>query len=123
VGNTSTFTYLDVAMLLARGLALWRSISAVATTDLVLGSRQVSAALSTATSSEESLEEIRARIFGNHIGNGLRSGRKVLRKNLIGDKVSSYYLKPLSEHDPMFVDTDIERCESVCLEWRPFTFF
>ena len=40
---------------------------------------------------KEYLDNVRFRIFGTHIGNGLRSGRKVLRKNLIGDKVLAWY--------------------------------
>ena len=40
---------------------------------------------------KEYLDQARFKIFGTYIGNGLRSGRKVLRKNLIGEKVMSWY--------------------------------
>lgn len=51
--------------------------------------------------------ETAARIFGNWIGNGLRSGRKVLRKNFIGEEVASYYMEPIK--DPLLDDPDEAR--------------
>mmetsp|Transcript_7127 Transcript_7127/g.14960 ORF Transcript_7127/g.14960 Transcript_7127/m.14960 type:complete len:155 (-) Transcript_7127:369-833(-) len=40
---------------------------------------------------KEYLDEARWKIFGTYPGNGLRSGRKILRKNLVGDKVLAWY--------------------------------
>lgn len=58
---------------------------------------------------QETIEEIRSRIFGTHIGDGFRSGRKVLRQKLIGEKIASYYLKPMHKDDPLFEDLEAER--------------
>jgi len=61
---------------------------------------------------KEYLDQVRWRIFGSYPGNGLRSGRKVLRKNLIGDKVLAWY--PQTETygkphrgDKLWVDPDL----------------
>ncbi len=53
--------------------------------------------------------EASARIFGNVIGNGLRSGHKVLRSKLVGEKLVSWYPKPVEKFDPMFLDPNEER--------------
>lgn len=48
-----------------------------------------------------------ARIFGTHIGNGLQSGRKELRKNLQGPKLTSWYVRPIGKDiDPLFEHPD-----------------
>lgn len=53
--------------------------------------------------------EATARIFGNVIGNGLRSGHKVLRAKLVGDKIASWYPKPVEKLDPLFEDPEESR--------------
>jgi hypothetical protein len=57
----------------------------------------------------ETLEEIRARIFGTHIGNGLRSGRKVLRTQLLGDKIVAYYPEDPRAKDPLMLSLKAEK--------------
>lgn len=48
-----------------------------------------------------------ARIFGTHIGNGLQSGRKELRRNLAGPKLTSWYVRPIGKDiDPLFQNPD-----------------
>ncbi|QDZ20577.1 hypothetical protein HOP50_04g30970 [Chloropicon primus] len=52
---------------------------------------KVSAGAKSHVVTKEYLDQVRWKIFGTYVGNGLRSGRKVLRKNLIGDKVVAWY--------------------------------
>lgn len=59
----------------------------------------------------ESIEEIRARIFGTHIGNGLRSGRKILRGQLLGEKLAAYYPEDIVKQDPLMINIRAERCD------------
>jgi len=69
-----------------------------------------SAASATSTvSPAESVEETRARIFGTHIGDGLRSGRKILRRALVGERLTSYYPPQWFGGDPLLVDVEAER--------------
>mmetsp|Transcript_1131 Transcript_1131/g.1324 ORF Transcript_1131/g.1324 Transcript_1131/m.1324 type:complete len:93 (-) Transcript_1131:489-767(-) len=53
------------------------------------------------------LFQISARIFGHHIpekpGN---LGRKILKRNLIGDKLVQWYAEDPAKYDPFFVDED-----------------
>jgi len=78
------------------GLALTRGLSSSpASTSAAAADKNAEAAAGGATPpafvTKEYLDNVRFRIFGTHVGNGLRSGRKVLRKNLIGDKVLAWY--------------------------------
>ena len=59
-------------------------------TALRLG-RMASGGAAAATAYAKRAAEAAARIFGNWIGNGERSGRKILRRNLLGDKLNNYY--------------------------------
>ena len=83
--------------LLSRGLAASTSSPSGDAEEAKPGSKaekSKGAAASTASQNvvtKDYLDQARWRIFGTHVGNGLRSGRKVLRKNLIGDKVVSWY--------------------------------
>ena len=52
---------------------------------------KVSAGAKSHVVTKEYLDQVRWKIFGTYVGNGLRSGRKVLRKNLIGDKIVAWY--------------------------------
>ena len=67
---------------------------------------------SSGAATKEYLDEVRWRIFGTYVGNGLRSGRKVLRKNLIGDKVVGWYpqsgpFAKIHKADPLWEDPDV----------------
>jgi small subunit ribosomal protein S33 len=62
---------------------------------------------------KEYLDQVRWRIFGTYVGNGLRSGRKVLRKNLIGEKVVSWYPQTgpyakIHKEDQLWKDPDVQ---------------
>ena len=57
-----------------------------------------------ATAVMTGVNEARARIFG-HVLNptGQRSPHKILRKKLIGDKVSEWYPHDIKKDDPLFM--------------------
>lgn len=82
-----------------------------ATPETVTEGPSTSSATSTSVakgSTDETIEQVRARIFGNHIGDGLRSGRKVLRRPLIGEQLTSYYPPNWFAGDPLLVDIEAE---------------
>ena len=96
IGNCAR-SLLGMDLSRSAGLALTRGLSSSpASTSAAAADKNAEAAAGGATSppayvTKEYLDNVRFRIFGTHIGNGLRSGRKVLRKNLIGDKVLAWY--------------------------------
>ena len=89
---------------------LLRSFEPAACRTSSSSSTSSSAASATSTESPaESVEETRARIFGTHIGDGLRSGRKILRRALVGERLTSYYPPQWFGGDPLLVDVEAER--------------